>query len=76
MAIKVGSSDSGGYSPGAYYKASQPATIDVNNKIALLNWCNILGISEKDLLAAVKEYGPRVRDIRKGLREAQENKAA
>jgi len=68
MPIKVGTGDSGGYSPGAYYKASKPAVIDVNDKVAFANWCNVLGLSERELTDAIREFGPRVRDIRLGLR--------
>ena len=68
MAIKVGTGNSDGYSPGAYYKASKPAVIDPNDKVAFANWCNVLGLSERELTSAIREFGPRVRDIRRGLR--------
>lgn len=75
MALKVGTGDSNGFSPGGYYKSSKPAVIDVNDKVAFANWCNVLGLSEKDLLSAIREYGPMVRDIRRGLR-AEKGEAA
>lgn len=66
MSIKVNTGESGGYSPGAYYKESKLGRVDVNDSADVTKWANVLGISEGELLFAVKEFGPIIRDIRIG----------
>lgn len=66
MPIKIDGGDSGGYSPGAYYKEIKPSKVDVNNSADVSKWANVLGISEAELLDNVRTYGPVIRDIRRG----------
>ena len=75
MALKVGTGDSNGFSPGAYYRSSPLAVIDVNSEESLSKWEAILRLPRKDLLAAIHDFGPVVRDIRRGLLQS-EDKAA
>lgn len=64
--FKVETGESGGYSPGAYYKESTPGRVDVNDAKDVAKWAACLEISEGELLFAVKEFGPVIRDIRRG----------
>lgn len=64
--FKVETGESGGYSPGAYYKESTPGRVDVNDPKDLAKWAASLEMSESELIFAVKEFGPNVRDIRRG----------
>jgi len=64
--FKVETGESGGYSPGAYYKESTPGRVDVNDSKDLAKWAASLEMSEGELLFAVKEFGPMIRDIRRG----------
>lgn len=75
MGIKVHTGESNGYSPGAYYKSSSPAVIDVNSEESLHKWEVVLNLSRKDLIKAIENYGPQVSEIRRGL-HAQEDKTA
>jgi hypothetical protein len=64
--LKVETGESGGYSPGAYYKESKLGRVDVNDSADVEKWAKVLGISESELVFAVKEFGPVIRDIRRG----------
>ena len=64
--LKVETGESGGFSPGAYYKEPKLACLDVNNSEDIQKWAKVLGISEGELLDAAKEFGPLIRDIRRG----------
>lgn len=75
MGIKVHTGESNGYSPGAYYKSSSPAVIDINSEDSLHKWEVVLNLSRKELLQAVEKFGPHVSEIRRGL-HAEEDKAA
>lgn len=66
--LKIDNSDGNGYSPPGYYRESAPAVIDVNNEESLMKWEKILDMNRKELLQAVQEFGPVVRDIRRGRR--------
>lgn len=75
MSIKVNTGESGGYSPGAYYKEGKLARVNVNDSADVAKWASVLQISEGELLFAVKEFGPVIRDIRIG-RLNQKDEAA
>ena len=64
--FKVETGESGGYSPGAYYKESNPGHVDVNNSADVAKWAACLEITESELIFAAKEFGPMIRDIRRG----------
>ncbi len=64
--LKVETGESGGYSPGAYYRESKPGMVDVNDSKDVAKWAAALEISEGELIMAVKIYGPIIRDIRLG----------
>jgi len=64
--LKVETGESGGYSPGAYYKESAQGRVDVNDSHDVAKWAASLEMSEGELLFAVKEFGPIIRDIRRG----------
>jgi hypothetical protein len=65
--IKVSTDESGGQSPGAYYKDGPLGRIDVMSEESLQKWETVLHMDRKTLLAAIAEFGPVVRDIRRGL---------
>lgn len=73
--FKISNSDGNGQTPGYYYKESAPAKIDVNSEESLAKWEAVLHLSRQELLSAVKDFGPFVRDIRRGLR-SQNDEAA
>lgn len=75
MGIKVHTSESNGYSPGSYYREGAPAQLDVNSEESISKWCEILNLSRKDLLAAAEAYGPVIKNIRRGLRQSEEDAA-
>lgn len=75
MGIKVHTGESNGHSPGSYYRSSAPAVIDVNSEDSLTKWENILHLTRKELLEAINEYGPEVRNIRRGLRSSSDEAA-
>lgn len=75
MALKVGTGDSNGSSPGAYYRSSPPAEIDVNSEESLAKWGVVLKLSRKELLVAINDFGPVVRDIRRGLLQSEDEAA-
>lgn len=67
IGASVTSSDfSSGYST-YYYQFSQPS-IDPGNEGSKKKWRKILKLTEEELLQAIKKFGPKVRDIRLGLR--------
>lgn len=61
------------FSPGSYYKSKESITVDVNSEHSLDTWSNALGLTRKELLAAIRKYGANVKDIRQGLKQANEN---
>lgn len=65
--LKVYTGESGGHSPGGYYKEPALAVVDINSEESLEKWGSVLELSTKELLEAVKNFGPVVRDIRVGL---------
>lgn len=65
--LKVYTGESGGHSPGSYYKEPALATVDINCDISLEKWGRVLELSRTDLIEAVNAFGPVVRDIRLGL---------
>ncbi len=75
MALKVGSGDSNGFSPGAYYRSSPLAVIDVNSEESLSKWEAVLKLTRKELLTAIHDFGPVVRDIRRGLLQNEDQAA-
>lgn len=70
--ISVTSGDGGGYSPPAYCKELGQAIIDVNSPESLEKWAQVLELSPPELLQAIKEFGPVVRDIRRGFLDRKE----
>ena len=64
--IKVDTGESGGCSPGAYYRESKPGIVDVSNSDDVAKWAASLEVSEGELYSLVKEFGPNIRDIRRG----------
>jgi hypothetical protein len=64
--LKVETGESGGLSPGAYYKESNLARVDINDSADVAKWATCLEMSESELIFAVKEFGPIIRDIRRG----------
>lgn len=65
--LKVSGGDGGGYSPPGYYREQAPAVIDVKSEESLDKWETVLHLSRSELLQAIKDFGPVVRDIRRGL---------
>lgn len=74
--FKVHSGDSGGYSPPGYSADMKLAKIDVGSEESLAKWESVLHISRKELLSAIQEFGPVVRDIRVGLLSRSQSDAA
>ncbi len=74
MPLKIGSGDSGS-SPPPYSGELKLAVIDVNDESSLLKWEAVLGLSRSEIIEAVKNFGPVVRDIRRGLRAQNEDAA-
>lgn len=66
--LSVHSGDGGGYSPPTYYKEPTPGEIDPSSEEGLQKWESVLELSRVELLHAIKDFGPVVRDIRRGLR--------
>lgn len=73
--FKVHSGDSGGYSPPTYHAEMKLAKIDVASEESLAKWESVLHLSRKELLAAIQDFGPMVRDIRAGLLSRQNDAA-
>lgn len=67
MGIKVHNGDGGGYSPPGYYKEPLQAVIDVHSEESLQKWGSVLHLERSELLQAINDFGPVVRDIRRGL---------
>lgn len=74
--LKIENGNSGGSSPPAYYRESAQARIDINSEESLEKWASNLHLERKELLAAIKEFGPVVRDIRRGLLNSRKDEAA
>ena len=74
--LKIENGNSGGSSPPAYYREPPLAKIDVSSEESLERWGSILHLGRNELLSAIDEFGPVVRDIRRGLVNAKEDKAA
>lgn len=74
--LKIENGNSGGSSPPAYYREPPLAKIDITCEENLKKWESVLNLGRKDLLNAINEFGPVVRDIRRGLINAKEDKAA
>lgn len=74
--LKVFTGESGGHSPGSYYKASPDAKVDPNSEESLERWGRVLELSRAQLIQAVKDFGPIVRNIRLGLRSEDEDISA
>ena len=64
--LKVLPNDSGGQSPGSYYRTSE-AVVNPQDKADVEKWAKNLGIAPKDLMSAIEKYGVVVSNIRKGL---------
>lgn len=64
--LKVLPNDSGGLSPGGYYRSTE-AIVDISNEEDVNKWASNLDISPKELKAAVAIYGCVIKDIRRGL---------
>lgn len=75
MGLKVYTGESNGYSPGAYYQSSDPAFVDINSEESLKKWQEILRLSRKELLEAVNNYGPIIKNIRRGLLNSSDQAA-
>lgn len=67
--------DSGGSSPPSYYRESSPGRVDIKCEESLSKWGEVLELSRRELLDAAEEFGPIVRDIRRGLRARQQGAA-
>jgi hypothetical protein len=74
--LSVYTGESGGYSPAPYSKEMKLATIDVSSEADLEKWGNVLHLSRSELLAAINDFGPVVRDIRIGLLHRSSDRAA
>lgn len=74
--VKITNGDSGGASPPAYYKAPPDAVINIDSEDSLSKWESVLHLSRAELLSAIKDFGPVVRDIRRGLRARNQDEAA
>jgi hypothetical protein len=75
MGIKVHTGESNGHSPGSYYRSSALAVIDVNSEESLSKWQEVLHLSRKELLEAISQFGPEVRNIRRGLLSSSDKAA-
>lgn len=73
--LKVGTGESGGYSPPSYWKEGALGTIDPQSEESLSKWESVLHLSRKELLEAIDRFGPVVRDIRRGLLNSQDEAA-
>ncbi len=65
--FKIDGGNGNGFSPGSFFKEQPQAKIDPSSEEDLLKWERSLQIDRKTLLQAMKDYGPGVRDIRRGL---------
>lgn len=74
--FKIDGGNGNGFSPGAYYKEPPQTKIDPNNEDDLEKWQVSLQVDRKTLLAAIKAFGPGVRDIRRGLVNQKSKDAA
>ena len=63
----------GGYG-GRYYK--QDAYVDVKRDASVQKWAQVLGVHDYELLDLVKEFGPVIKHIRKGLLKKKEQNSA
>jgi hypothetical protein len=73
--IKIETGESGGYSPGSYYKNCRPARVDINDSKDVAKWAACLEISESKLIFAAKEFGPFIRDIRREIMKLKDEAA-
>lgn len=73
--LKVQTGPSGGHSPSRYWKEPRMAKIDINNDENIDFWCEELKLERNRLLVAIKDFGPVVRDIRRGLSASQDDAA-
>ena len=64
--LKVLPNDSGGQSPGGYYRINE-AVIHPDDPKDIEKWARNLSLSPKELKDAMEKYGVVVSDIRKGL---------
>lgn len=65
--FKIDGGQGNGFSPGAYYKEPPQTKIDPQSEEDLLRWEAALQVDRKTLLQAIKDFGPGVKDIRRGL---------
>lgn len=72
--FKVFTGQGDGIGASAYYKEPKPGVIDVESEESLAQWEKSLELSRKELLDAIKAYGPVGRDIRRAM--AKEKKAS
>lgn len=73
--LKVETGDSGGSSPSRYWKEARLAKIDINNDENVNFWCSELNLTRERLFVAIKDFGPVVRDIRRGLDHKRDDAA-
>jgi hypothetical protein len=65
--LKVNTGAGDGCTPPAYWKELKLAVVDQQCPESLSKWAGVLGLSVPELLASMAQYGPVVRDIRRGL---------
>lgn len=73
--FKVYSSDSNGYSPPGYYKDPPSAFVDLQSEESIKKWQEILKMTRSELVYAVEEFGPLIKNIRRGLRNRESHAA-
>jgi hypothetical protein len=73
--FKVYSSDSNGYSPPGYYKDPPSAFVDLQSEESIKKWQEVLKMTRSELVYAVEEFGPLIKNIRRGLRNRKNDAA-
>lgn len=74
--IKVHTGASNGYSFGASYESGPDAQVNLADEKSLEKWSYVLGISKRELIDAAKEFGPVIKNIRKGINSDSSSKKA
>jgi hypothetical protein len=65
--FKVDNGGGSGFGALLYYKEGPQAQVDIHNEESLMTWQKSLQLTRQELLQAIREFGPGVKDIRRGL---------
>jgi hypothetical protein len=65
--LKISNGLSGDSSPPSYWREAAGAEVDVADQQSLEKWAQVLDLSLPELHQAVRQFGPVIKDIRRGL---------